>query len=130
MYELDMRKEKVNMMLTLEKPLRDALEVCDKLQRETDDATARPVFVVFRVSSMIPDHSNQAHRSDFSPMDIAGVFWTREEADIYCKRNQHNDHYFSWGAPAHGVLAEIMDYTCKREIERKRKREESQSEKR
>lgn len=143
------------MDMILDEKLRDTIAVYSSLQRETDDATARPVFVVFRRPYSGEDFKphaewteedikemqdegidsdavaeaqdrgarHQAGRSDFNPMDIAAVFWTREEADDFCKRKHYNGPYFSWGCPAGGVLAEIMDYTCKREIERRKAKE-------
>jgi hypothetical protein len=51
---------------------------------------------------------------------VERAFWTREDADRWCKANSASDgeEYYSYSVPASGILRSVIELTCKREIER------------
>lgn len=157
--------------------IKSADDIIKKMHRITDDATARPVFLVLRKRVLISmsaynyvyfdeddiseflvnfedlsmklndwivegegfveddefetymhSHGYNYHLDDdinqlvywrdddeMETTEVERVFWTRDEANAYCG---DNPHLYSYSVMAGGVLAELMDFTCEREIER------------
>lgn len=49
---------------------------------------------------------------------VERCFWTRKEANTWCKSQSHNGEYYSYSIMADGVLQDVLKLTCKREIDR------------
>jgi hypothetical protein len=62
-------------------------------------------------------------------IEVERVFWTREEADNYCEASSNRGKLYSYSVVAGGVLRELMDFTCEREIERVLARKENRKSK-